>query len=129
MVNENHFRFDRKSFFNFWKTIYGFKNCKSFPKLNSSSFYARLMSDCRNPATSGHRRQMSMDQIPAMVRSRSDLAKMAGIRPDLTGFGQNGWDSATDPTGSDRIRRSPVGIRLRRPDFAEFRQQLHFRLS
>jgi hypothetical protein len=30
MVNENHFRFDRKSFFNFWKTIYGFKNRKSF---------------------------------------------------------------------------------------------------
>jgi hypothetical protein len=24
MVKENHFRFDRKSFFNFWKTIYGF---------------------------------------------------------------------------------------------------------
>jgi hypothetical protein len=26
MVNENHFQFDRKTFFNFWKTIYGFKS-------------------------------------------------------------------------------------------------------
>jgi hypothetical protein len=30
MVNENHFQFDCKSLFNFWKTIYGFENCKSF---------------------------------------------------------------------------------------------------
>jgi hypothetical protein len=25
MINENHFQFDRKSSFNFWKTIYGFE--------------------------------------------------------------------------------------------------------
>jgi hypothetical protein len=30
MVNGNHFQFDRKIFFNFWKTIYGFENRKSF---------------------------------------------------------------------------------------------------
>jgi hypothetical protein len=49
---------------------------------------------CRNSATSGHRRQMPADQIqvetdrnPAMFRSRLDLAKMAGIRSDLTGSG------------------------------------------
>jgi flagellar assembly factor FliW len=30
MINGNHFQFDRKIFFNFWKTIYGFENCKSF---------------------------------------------------------------------------------------------------
>jgi len=30
MVNENHFQFDRKSILNFWKTIYSFKNRKSF---------------------------------------------------------------------------------------------------
>jgi hypothetical protein len=32
MVNGNHFQFDCKSLFNFWKTIYGFKNHKSFSK-------------------------------------------------------------------------------------------------
>jgi flagellar assembly factor FliW len=30
MVNGNHFQFDRKIFFNFRKTIYGFENRKSF---------------------------------------------------------------------------------------------------
>jgi hypothetical protein len=30
MVNRNHFQFDHKSFFNFWNTIYGFENRKSF---------------------------------------------------------------------------------------------------
>jgi hypothetical protein len=30
MVNENHFQFDRKSLFNFLKTIYESKNRKSF---------------------------------------------------------------------------------------------------
>jgi hypothetical protein len=32
MVNKNHLQFDHKSFFNFWKTIYGFKNCKPFSR-------------------------------------------------------------------------------------------------
>jgi hypothetical protein len=30
MVNINHFKFDHKSFFNFWNMIYSFENCKSF---------------------------------------------------------------------------------------------------
>jgi hypothetical protein len=30
MINENNFQFDHKNFFNFWKTIYGFQNSKSF---------------------------------------------------------------------------------------------------
>jgi hypothetical protein len=30
MVNENNFQFDRKSLFNFLKTIYDFEICKSF---------------------------------------------------------------------------------------------------
>jgi hypothetical protein len=30
MVNVNYFQFDRKIFFNFLKTIYGFKNRKLF---------------------------------------------------------------------------------------------------
>lgn len=30
MVNENHFQFDRKSLFDFWKTIYSFENHKLF---------------------------------------------------------------------------------------------------
>jgi hypothetical protein len=113
MVNENHFQFDRKSFFHFWKTIYSFKNRKSFSKIilfilarmfnirlpesdssrNPSGTKIRQWEYCqrRNPATSGHRRRMPADQIPiescrnsAMVKNRPDLAKMAGIRPNLT---------------------------------------------
>jgi hypothetical protein len=30
IVKENHFQFDRKSLFNFWKAICDFENCKSF---------------------------------------------------------------------------------------------------
>jgi len=56
---------------------------------------------------------MPVDQIPAMVRSRSELAKNG---QNSAGSSQNGWDPATDlaefgqngrdPAGSDRIRRS-----------------------
>jgi len=35
MVNKNHFQFDRKSFFNFWKIIYSFKNRKLFSEFKS----------------------------------------------------------------------------------------------
>jgi hypothetical protein len=46
MVNENHFRFDRKTFFNFWKTIYCFKNRKSLFEIKlfvlASTFDIRL---------------------------------------------------------------------------------------
>jgi hypothetical protein len=93
MVNGNHFQFDYKSFFNFWKTI--FKTVNRFSKLISSFLYVRLISDCqnlamisrqnltgagiwhvwqpefcqrRNPTTYGNRRRIS-----AMVRSQPDL--------------------------------------------------------
>jgi hypothetical protein len=42
MINENHFQFDRKSFFNFWKMIYGFKTLNHFSNLNSSFLPAGL---------------------------------------------------------------------------------------
>jgi hypothetical protein len=68
MVNENYFRFDRKSFFNFWKTIYDFKNRKSFFEIKlfvlARTFDIRLSESgngwssefrrCWNPATAGH---------------------------------------------------------------------------
>jgi hypothetical protein len=114
MVNENHFRFDRKSFFNFWKTIYSYKNCKSFFEIKLFVFTQCLIFDCwtptmvcrqnpgglgigQHPATrilpaleSGHRFRMPVDQIPAkigqnpaMVRSRLDLARFGGVRPNM----------------------------------------------
>jgi hypothetical protein len=49
-VNENHFQFNRKNLFNFWKTIYGFKNRNRFLDLNSSFFQTRLWKS----VTSGH---------------------------------------------------------------------------
>jgi hypothetical protein len=55
MVNGNRFQFDRKSFFNFWKTIYGFE-------LNSLSLHARLISDFRNLAIVG-RQNLACDGI------------------------------------------------------------------
>jgi hypothetical protein len=75
MVNENHFLFDRKTFFNFWKI----KNRKSFSEIKlfvlACTFDIRLpesgnsrLSESRqhqNPVTSGHRRRIPADQIPA----------------------------------------------------------------
>jgi hypothetical protein len=69
MVNENHFQFDGKNFFNFWKTIYSFKNRKSFYEIKlfifARTFDIRLPESGndwslesrrrRNPAISGHR--------------------------------------------------------------------------
>jgi hypothetical protein len=69
MVNENHFQFARKTFFNFWKTIYGFKNRKSFSEIKlfvlahtfdiqlSKSGNGRSLESRqhRNPPTSSHR--------------------------------------------------------------------------
>jgi hypothetical protein len=55
----------------------------------------------RTPATSGHRRQMRR------TRLQPDLAKMAGIRQDLTEFGH--WSSRIWPKwpGSSRIWPDP----------------------
>jgi hypothetical protein len=98
----------------FGKRFTVFKTVNRFPKLYSLSLHARLISDCSNPAIIGRPKQgstgirhhpggeiMPTDQIltksgwnPAMVRNRPesdlirpDLAKMAGIRPDMTGPG------------------------------------------
>jgi hypothetical protein len=131
MVNENHFRFDRKTFFNFWKTIYGFQNRKSFSEIKlfiltstfdiqmpefdngqSSEYYWRW-----NSATSDHRRRMPEDQIPAgfgwiqplirpdlakMAEIRPDLAKMAGIRPDWTILIRSGQTCSPESGNGDR---------------------------
>jgi hypothetical protein len=61
IVNENHFRFDFKTYFNFWKTIYGFKNRKSFFEIKlfviARTFDIRLpelaMVGRRNPGGTG----------------------------------------------------------------------------
>jgi hypothetical protein len=91
MVNENHFRFDGKTFFNFGKMIYGFKNRKSFSEIElfvlARTFEIRLPESCigRSSESRGHRNL-------AMVRSRPDLAKMAGsdrIWMEPAGFGWN----------------------------------------
>jgi hypothetical protein len=133
MVNENHFWFDRKSFFNFWKLIYGFKNRKLFSEIIlfviARSFDIWLLksdnsrsSEIRrhgNPASSRHRNnagcRMPVDQIlaeygrnPAMVRNRSDPAKMVRIRLDLIGSGH--WSDWIWPNwqGSNRLFRISV---------------------
>jgi hypothetical protein len=121
MVNENHFRFDRKTFFNFWKTIYGFKNRKSFSEIKlfiltstfdiqmpefdngqSSEYYRRW-----NSATSDHRRRMPENQIPAgfgwiQPLIRPDLAKMAGIRLDSTILIRSGQTCSPESGNGDR---------------------------
>jgi hypothetical protein len=105
MVNENHFRFDHKDFFNFWKTI---KTVNCFSKLNFSSLHARLIFDCRNPAMVYRRNpggagiwQHPATEIwqhtatvagcrnPAMVRSWSNLAKSGQNGKDPAGSGRN----------------------------------------
>jgi hypothetical protein len=103
----------------------------------------------RNPATSGHwniagariRRHLVTVAECRLTRFRpwskacqiwpklSDLAKMARIRPDLTGFGQNVRDPKWISGQIWPKWPDPAGIRQRRLDVAGFRQQLHFHLS
>jgi hypothetical protein len=113
MVNENHCRFERKSFFNFWKAIYGFKNCKSFSEIKllvlACMFHIRLPESSnvqssesrrrRNSTTSGHRRRMSTDQIPAEIGRNLAMVKS---RPDLAGI-QQFW-----PDPAKHARRNPA---------------------
>jgi len=66
MANENHFQFDRKSFFNFLKTIYGFKNYKSFFEIKlfvfARTFDIRLSETGKGSSLeSGHRRRIPAD--------------------------------------------------------------------
>jgi hypothetical protein len=106
MVNENHFWFDRKTFFNFWKTIYGFKNCKSFFEIKlfvlTRTFDIRLLEsdNCwsskskrhqnlatfsrRNTADAGIRRHPATVARCRRTRFTPDLVKMAGIQLELT---------------------------------------------
>jgi len=130
MINENHFRFDRKNLFNFWKTIYGLKTVNHFPKLNSSSLHACLISNCPNlamvgsqnpsrarirqhPATGilpapefGHRRRMHVGQIPAGIQPWSEpdqiWPKWPLIRLDLAKMVRIWTDPTTDSEESGR---------------------------
>jgi hypothetical protein len=99
----------------FEKRFMVFKTVNRFPKLNYLSLHARLISDCQNSAIVGSHNQAGAGvrlhsitgnlpvlyagkldicrnwpeycRIPAMVRSRLDLARnrldLDGIRPDL----------------------------------------------
>jgi hypothetical protein len=92
MVDENHFRFDRKTFFNFWKTIYGFKNCKSFSEIKLSilvrTFDIRLLETgngrLSNPDGTGIRQHPATRILPVPESGRICM------------------DPATDHAGSDR---------------------------
>jgi hypothetical protein len=93
MVNENHFQFDRKSFFIFWKTIYGFKSCTLFSEIKffviACTFDIRLLefNNCRSSESSRRR----VWQHPATVAGCRQIRfrpKLAGILPD-SGHGQN----------------------------------------
>jgi hypothetical protein len=108
MVNKNHFQFDYKSFFNFLKTIYGFKNRKWFSEIELfilvRTFDIRLTKLGHGRLSKSKQRRMPANQIPAktgwnsaMVRSQPDLAKMVGIRPDLARIQT---DPVTDPAES-----------------------------
>jgi len=127
MVNENHFRFDHKSFFNFWKTIYGFKNRKSFFKIIlfivAHTFDIRLpesgnswSSESRrhwNSATSGYQNNVGAEirrHLSTIARCRRTRfwQNLAGIRPWLEA-GRIWPNPATNP--------------------ARFRRQLHFHFS
>jgi hypothetical protein len=136
--DENHFRFDHKTLFNFWKTIYGFKNCKSFFEIKlfvlAHTFYIRLLKSSnsrlsesrrhRNPAISSHRNPDA---------DGPDSGRIWWIWPKWPGSGRI-WPKWP---GSGWIWRSPdgiwsnklAGIRQRRPNVSEFRQQLYFHLS
>jgi hypothetical protein len=114
MVNENYFRFDRKNLFNFWKTIYGFKNRKSFSEIKlfilvrtfdirlSKSGNGRSLESKRrrNPATSGYQSTAGGSDSDQNWPKSDHGQKPAGS-------GQNGQN----PSGSDRIRRNSAEIR------------------
>jgi hypothetical protein len=114
MVNENHFRFDRKTFFNFWKTIYGFKffEIKFFVLACTFDIRKWLLVGIQAAPESGN------IQPPKNCR----------IWMDPAGSGQNGRDP--EESGNfGRIRPNVfAGIRQHRPNVAGFRRQLHFLL-
>jgi hypothetical protein len=106
MVNGNHLQFDRKSFFNFWKTIYDFQNSKSFFKIKLFVLTRTFVKICHCWASKGE-----VWQRPAIVAGfRQNLAR---FRPNLARFRQ--WLEASRiwPKWLSKIRQ-------RRPDVAEF---------
>jgi len=134
MDNENRFRFDRKCFFNFCKTIYDFKNRKSFSEIilfvrvrtldillpefdNSRSSETRRH---RNSATSVHRNNAGSRIWPSEYCRRRNpvtsghrrrmpadqILAESGRNPAMV---RNQPDSATDPAGSSQNGRDPAG--------------------
>jgi hypothetical protein len=115
IVNENHFQFDRKSFFNFGKTIYGFSEIKLFVLTRMFDIRLSEFSNCRSsesnrrrrPTTSGRRYPAGPRIWQESGRLLPDLAKTAGydrIRPliglDLEDSNRIWLDPAIDPAGS-----------------------------
>jgi len=131
MVNENYFWFDRKNFFNFWKTIYGFKNCKSFSEIIlfvfSRTFDIRLsefgnsrLSQSRrhrNPATSGFRNNVGPGIRPSEYCRRRNPAT-SGHRRWMPAD-QILVESGRNPA---MVRSRPAGIWQRRSDVAGSRR-------
>jgi len=111
MVNENHFQFDRKTSLIFRKQFTILKTVNRFPKLNSSSLHAHLISNGRNPVMVGrrnpsgtgirqhpaHRRRMPADQILAETGQNLAMVRSGRI-----------WPKWSESCRSDRIRKSPV---------------------
>jgi hypothetical protein len=148
MVNENHFRFDRKSFFNFWKTIYGFKNRKSFFEIKllvlAHMFHIRLPESSngqssesrrrRNSITFGHRHRMSADQISAkigrnlaMVKNKPDLAGIQQFWPDPAKYAQQNPATATGRCRiSTTVAFSPFVIFSCIPNARKYFRKNHF---
>jgi hypothetical protein len=96
MVNENHFRFDRNSFFNFWKTIYDFQNRKSFFEIKlfifPRTFDIRFSESGNDQSSKSNRQNLATEILPMLesddIRPSSpDSAKMTDIRLDLNGYG------------------------------------------
>jgi hypothetical protein len=124
MVNENHFQFDRITFFNFWKTIYGFKNRKSFFEIKLFIFTRTFDTRLPKPGN-GQSSESGWHWNPANIRppeycrrgnpATSDHRRQNGQKP--VGSGQNGrnlvgsdricMDQATDPGHFGRIWRDP----------------------
>jgi hypothetical protein len=151
MVNENHFRFDRKTFFNFWKTIYNFKNRKSFSKIKlfvlAYTFDIRLPESGQiwpdpaiDPTESGQngRDPAGFGWIRPLIQP--DLTKMARIWQDLTGSGgvRQFWPdpakracrNPTTATGRCRIPTtvafSPFVIFLWEPNAGKYFREFFF---
>jgi len=90
MVNENHFRFDHKSFFNFRKNR--FKTVNRFSKLNYSSLHACLISDHQNLAIIGCRNRVGagvrQHPVAGILSAPESGHRRTKFRPNLAGSGR-----------------------------------------